>query len=205
MARIRTGIGLCAFFLFAGCSNDTTPPGLVLRLSALGTQRRDRVVVRATVTNESTHSAAWDREFSAHMQWKMVNAQGQRLAWEKLGILPRPPASEFKNRFAILQPGESLVRDFELTDRVRACIEGHETSGSHGTTGGPVYLHQGIFYESVGRFRVPVSEHQITVSLARVVDDMAYGGFSEWFGHDEDELLGSRPEIVSHDLTISFP
>ena len=100
MARIHTGIGLCAFLLSAGCANDTTPPGLLLRLSAVGTQRRDHVVVRATVTNESTHAVSWDREFSAHLQWGMVNALGQTLAWEKLANLSKPPASEFANRFA---------------------------------------------------------------------------------------------------------
>jgi hypothetical protein len=204
MKRNKLGIGLWSVVVVAGCANDAAPGRSTLQLSVVGSQRRDRVVVRATVTNESRRAVAWDREFCAHMHWKVVTAGGQAIFLEKLASLPNPPASEFKNRFAILEPGESLAHDFELTYLLRVCTEGYTTSLAEGTSESRVYLHRGIFHESVGRFRVPETEDQVTVSLAYVVVLEAYGGFSDWFGHDQSELPLESNEIVSNNLAISF-
>jgi hypothetical protein len=197
MTRSCIGVSLWSFLVVAGCSTDTRPQDLRLRISAVGAQRRDRIVVRVTATNQSQESVLIDRELSAFMHWELSGVSAPILMWEKLANLEKPPESDFETRFVILKPGESIEHDFELTYLVRNCIVGHTTSGSK-------HVHGAIFYESVGRWRIPAAERQITISFAFALDPEGYGGFRSWFGHDAKERADLPYDTISNKLTISL-
>ena len=204
MKRIQLGIGLWSVVAVAGCANDAAPGGSTLQLSVVGSQRRDRVVVRATVTNESRCAVAWDREFCTTCIGKWLPLVDKPSSWKNW------PASRTRQHLSSRIDSRSwnqvshYAHDFELTYLLRVCTEGYTTSLAERTSGSRVYLHRGIFHESVGRFRVSETEDQVTVSLAYVVVLEAYGAFSDWFGHDQSELPLESNEIVSNNLAISF-
>lgn len=198
MSRLIAVVCMFPLCIAAGCAKSGPQEELSIRLSTVGKQRHDHIVVRVTATNTSDHPVACDRELSAYMRWELTGSAALDLPPEKLAMLDKPGDSEFRDRFMTLQPGDAVVRDFELTYLIRICSSGYSTSG-------PNRVHRGIFAESVGRFRIPRSEHRLTISFSLSREPFASGAFAQFFGHRETELPPWPNNTVSNELTFSLP
>jgi hypothetical protein len=211
--RVGVLIGLWACILLTGCSaNDPTPtadqanlrgsdptlsglgPGVELRLSTSGDQRRDQIVVTATVTNKSRQLVAWDSEFSVHVHLGVRGDKSDGVEWERLTMAARPTPAESRDRFVLLQPGQSVSKEIDLSNPLRAGIEGHGTYPKGG--------HKGIFYEELGRYYISDDCKQITVSLGYSVHHLAFGGLIDWFGDGLRELPFWDGRAESTPLTV---
>jgi hypothetical protein len=198
MSRLNAVVCMFPLCVAAGCAKSGPQEELSIRLSTVGRQRHDHILVRVTATNTSDHPVVCDRELSAYMQWELITGAVSNLPPQKLAMLDKPRDSDFRDRFTTLQPGDAVVHDFELTYLVRLCSCGHSTSGPH-------HDHEGIFAESVGRFRIPQSERRVTVLFSLSRDPIASGAFAQFFGHRETELPPWPNNTVSNELTISLP
>jgi hypothetical protein len=197
-------IGLLLMLVFSRCAPDARPRGAsqraTLRISASGPQHRERVTITATVVNDSAQPIAWDREFSALMEWRVLRENMQPLERRVLAEANQPKTTEFRRRFVVLQPGESCSHDFELTFLVRQCQDGDRASGGKESLSG-LY-----FYEEICQYRVPQFEERITVQLVRRPTCLRADEFDEWFGHHVGALpLILAEKVVSNELSISFP
>jgi hypothetical protein len=176
-------------------------PLLELKLAAHGEQRRDRIVVRATVINRTDSPISWDREFSAHLRWSISGDQEDSVHVEQVADLDKPPPTEFANRFVRVPPRGSLSHDFELTYLLRESISGHSTSASeHSTT------HKSTFREVITRSEIDPRCQFVNLRLTYGVDGIAWDAFKSWFGHSVDELsLPGGGVVASEQLQIRFP
>ncbi len=171
-------------------------PGLTLRLSGSGLARRDRIVVRATVTNISARRVGWDREFSVHVLWRVADQNGAIIAPYALSRCSIPTPAETQTRFVILDPGQSFSYDIDLSGRFRTSVE------SHGTYGG-THHHAGIFYEDFVQYHIPDTCKRININLAYSEDHLASGAMIQWFGDIVRELRSNGP-VGSSKLALSF-
>ncbi len=209
MTNLRGVAGLWACWVFAGCGS-TEPrewedsPALALRLSPSGEPRRDRVVLKATVTNVSSRPLAWDREFGVHMGWELRDEKGSAIEKVESSTLQKPSPSESFNRFVILKPGQSIAKEFELTGRVQFSLEGHGTFAGTGD-GHTGKYHVGSFAERISKFRIPETCKQVNVRVRYQPHDLARGAFIEWFGEASRELPFWDGRVESDQLTLTIP
>lgn len=196
--------GLLLMLVFSRCTPDARPTGAsqraAIRISASGPQHRERVTITATVVNDSSQPIAWDREFSALMEWRVLRENMQPLERRELAEAKQPETTEFRRRFVVLQPGESCSHDFELTFLVRQCQDSDPASGGEESSSG-LY-----FYEEICQYRVPQVEKKIIVQLVRRPTCLRADEFDEWFGHHVGAIpLILAEKVVSNELSISFP
>jgi hypothetical protein len=204
----------CGALISTGCSaNDPTPPSnqagqqanapalpepgprVELRLSPIGEERRDRIVIMATATNKSHRPVAWDRFFSVHLHWSVLGENNEAIAWESSAMASRPTPTDSGNRFVVLRPGESFSKEIDLRGPLRVGFEGHGTYRNGG--------HKGNFYEKLGQYHLSDEYKQITVRLDYfVADHLAYGGLIDWFGEGMREQPFWEGRIESNLLII---
>ncbi len=202
--RIARVSALCVCFVLNACGPDEPEPaidpkaqafysvvreslsvaekpasGLAITLSAAGNPRRDRVVVRATVTNTCDRPLAWDRDFSVHVGWYVTDGTGAAIPRYQQESLSAPSPSELSSRFVILKPGQSFSKEIDLAGRVQESQEGHGTRVSTETGREGVFYHVGIFYETSSKLNIPATCKQINVRLNYYPHNLAFGGSRE--------------------------
>ncbi len=198
-------IGVSGLAMLGGCGQQRTPSReaqkLSLELVPSGRQRPDRVVLKATVTNNTDSPLAWDREFCIFLSWRL-SADGQDLRPEYLESLPPPAPAELHTRFVVLDPGHALSREIELTRGFRLFASGHSTRrvGVNGA-----FVHQAFANEEIARYRIPEALGRVTVSLDYCITFDGSRGFYSWFGDNCETLPFWDGGIVhSNELNIRF-
>ncbi len=229
MRRIARLSALCVCFVLNACGPDEPEPaidpraqafysvaresfsvaekpaaGLAITLSAAGKLRRDRIVVRATVTNIHDRPLAWDREFSVHVGWVVTDAAGTAIRRYQQETLSAPSPSELSSRFVILKPGQSFSKEIDLAGRVRESQEGHGTRVSTEPGRKGIFYHVGIFYERTSLINIPGTCKQINVRLDYHPHQIGSNGLVNWFGEASRALPLWRGWLESNQLTLAI-
>src|SRR5688500_9547868 len=76
---------------------------------------REDVVLKATVTNGTSSSIAWDSEFSIFMQWFVKPVRGDKRVPDGVEISKAADKLINLSRFKVLAPGKSLSKEIALT------------------------------------------------------------------------------------------
>jgi hypothetical protein len=200
IAPWRPAINPAAWPIHSGAARRTA--GLSLRLSASGEQRRDRIVVNATVTNISGSPVSWDREFSVHVGWRVADEKGTAIAQESLESCAKPAPRESQNRFMILMPGQSFSTNIDLAGRFRASFEAHASGIMRAPAQGCVSW--GIFREEFAQYHIPETCKRIVIKCGYNVDSRAFGAIVDWFGGGTGGLRFWDGPVDSAALTISL-
>ncbi len=177
---------------------------LELGLSAVGEQKQDRIVVRATVKNISARPVAWDREFAAHVGWLVVDDKRMPLVREHLFFRNTPAPAESRDRFLILKPGQSISNDIVLTDRVQTSNVTSVRMTKSLPNGALGCVTNDTYSEEVSKFTVFDGCKQVTVSWGYSVEAAAMRASQDWFGEGLRGLPFCYDSIQSKPLTVSL-
>jgi hypothetical protein len=181
-----------------------TKPNVKLELATVGSQTRDRIVVRITATNLGTVPIVWDNEFAALMDWSMrfdADEKDYRTTGGETVTKPANPLAP--GRFIRLQPGEAVAKDVDLTKGVRIFETGHGTvSSPEGYSG-----HIPTAFEAVRRFWIPEKSGAISV-LARYsdsdYDNLGGDTFQLYFGKTVKDAGLPKGRFESNRLVIQI-
>jgi hypothetical protein len=155
--------------------------------------------VKLVVTNATSRAVAWDTEFCAFLYWSVeVNGKGVRVA--DLGQAPPTAAEGAASRFRTLEPGESIAKEFVLSDHVREFRSGREYF--RGENGEPI--HRPIGYEESITFRIPKGSGN--VSIQAIYDSWPVaaipGAFDRAFGIRLGDIPFLRGRVESNRITM---
>jgi hypothetical protein len=173
---------------------DAQSPGanssleIVIEPSKAEDAGRFEVMIR--VTNRSPRPAGWDKECSSFIKWNAVDGKGERVE-PKEEPVERGVAS--KDRFTLLQPGDTYSHSFDLVKGVRQFF--HARAAVSSPTGESLVVPTGN--EFLARYEFHNVPGKLRLSLEFDSNDAdARDGFAVYFGF--------RPESVGIDgLTVS--
>lgn len=119
-------------------------------------------MVRISATNEGISPVTWDTEFAALMRWSVSIGDGiDYRATEKHETIPQASQPLSPTRFIRLCPGQSISRDFDLTQGIKRFVTGHGSfAGPEGAVG-----HSPVAYEALVKYSIPEKSKTITVSV----------------------------------------
>ena len=134
------------------------------------------------------------------MEWNVFDANRRPLQPEVVAQITRPSSSEFQNRFAVLQPGESLSREFEITYLLREHREGYATTHTVEAHTTPP-----SFSSKLRGFASHACNRKLTWMFRRRPCSEDSPGFVAWFQHSQRGLpISLTDEITSNEVAITF-
>jgi hypothetical protein len=170
--------------------------GFKLVLVPLGEQRRDHLAFRVEVVNTGNTPFDWDREFSAGLIWDVNSSEGSGLEPSSIGSHPDSLSSNLKGRFVTITPGQTLSKEFVITERVPIFTSRvmHYRDG-----------HRNLGDEELECFRIPDSTTGVTIRL-RYFSSRALGGVANRFKVAVSDLRLPRlsRNVASNYINIIF-
>ena len=137
---------------------DGTQGSLRLKIELIGRPARERIAVKATITNQSQSNIFWDTDFALGLHWQVVGD----VNWLKNSGAGTFGEWQLANRFIALKPGEAIDHVVQLTEDVPDI---QEASGRVPSSRGKSIEIGSWAIEKSSRLQVSRDARQISVRL----------------------------------------
>jgi hypothetical protein len=171
-----------------------------INLTARGPEKRDSINLFVEIVNVSQTPIGFDSEFSVFLIWRLVDEKNQGI--DPVEIVPKIKKTDEqirRKRFATLEPGEKLTKQFSLTKPFR--MFRIEPFGIEGTDKNIV---RSVGYEMEAKFSIPLDTKQLKIELE--YDSMLDGepAFLSLFGYKAAEVELWHGNSKSNQITVNF-
>jgi hypothetical protein len=182
---------------FTGHGNDGTSATLLLR--PVESTDSKGCTVEVEITNSGTVAFTWDTEFRAMTRWTLSTLDGKQFEQKTIRVLPGPDDGKaVSNRFVVLNPGETLVKQVDLGGEVAVFWSARKSIAD--PQGGSAEVP--VAGEELVRFDVPNEEHAVRIRVEYSgTDSDVRDGFAVYFGQ-RPEAVGMLGSDLAGEVTV---
>ncbi len=181
-----------------GPDSKRNQKGLKLVLVGRTEQHRTDIRVTLRVSNQTETPLSFDKKSSTFVLWTVVGDDGLPLAPRYVRSIENTRDVKDKKRFAVLQPGERLDNDIELTKAVQCFETGWGTSVSREGD----FVHSPTASEHVERYEIAAPSKKVTIRAEYLLDQVGRDSFWFWFGYSPTDVLLWQGHSTSNSLEV---